>query len=249
MHRFLELLLIISSILCMVGATCLSCAPGAVTIVRNVVAPGAVAETQYYDGVVKLSSIPGKNTIAQFNGIYATGFAIDKNHIITAGHFCEDWPALVKAGLIEVQIGITGARHDGTHYDVGKANIVAFSSRSPDICLLRLEDHGLIPIPLALDTKLVQTEDKILLVSAPGTYFPVKRIGFVISTKVDHRFPEEWWDSLFLALDVQPGSSGGPVIWNGKVIGVVVVFTSRLHNGAIAEKVERVHEFLERNLK
>lgn len=233
----------------MVGATCLSCAPGTVTIVRNVVAPGAVAETQYYDGVVKLSSIPGKNTIAQFNGTYATGFAVDGHHIITAGHFCEDWPALVRAGLVEAQVGVTGARYDGTHYDVGKADIVAFSSKSPDMCLLRLENHGLIPIPLAPDTKLVQTEDKVTFVGAPGTYFPVKRTGFVISTEVDSRFPDEWRDGLFLALDVQPGSSGGPVIWDGKVIGVVIVFTSRLHNGAIAEKVERVHEFLERNLK
>jgi V8-like Glu-specific endopeptidase len=217
--------------------------------IRNVTAPSTVEYIQYHNSIVKVSTQLGEITIPVFSGSAATGFAVDENHIITAGHFCAPLENLQKASLITNQILIESSDFNGNIYVVGQATVVAFSPKSPDLCLLKLKKHKLTLLQLANSTFLIQAEDRITVIGAPATFFPVRREGNIISLDATKYFPDHLANLLFLAVDIQKGSSGSPVIWNEKVIGIIVAMPHRLHSSALAEPIDTLHAFLTEHLK
>jgi len=144
-------------------------------------------------------------------------------------------------------------RH-GEIVDYAEATIVANAEKNKkaphDMCLIKSEDHGLPPLELHGDMSVVEVEDPIVVIGAPSGYFPVRRDGFIISmTSQDppHLTPREL---MFLAVNIEPGSSGCPVIWNGKVIGIVVryLYDHNLKDGALATRGDHVVEFVDRHI-
>ena len=80
--------------------------------------------------------------------ILATGFAYDKDHIITAGHFC------ISALKIQIFESHTNSIQM-TYYDddfklTTKTKMeIEDLSDAQDLCMLKKKDHGLLPLPIA----------------------------------------------------------------------------------------------------
>lgn len=198
---------------------------------------------KYYDNVVRLHTTAKEEGKP---GSQATGFAVTTRHLVTAGHFCENAKKGQEAGELAEDILIIGANFDGSLYELGTGKILA-QSKDHDLCLIVTEEeHGLVPLPILGSMDVLETEDVITVVGAPKSYFPVRRNGFIISTE-SPRF--KWKDMLFLAIDIQKGSSGSPVLWNGFVIGVIVILPYDLHDAALAVRGDHLLEFIQDNVK
>lgn len=206
----------------------------------------AVEDAQYHESVVRLSSLPGKASEEGDGRIIATGFAIDSDHLVTAGHFCKDVRKLEIAKKASDQIALVSSSHDGSLYLSGQATILAISD-TYDLCLLFSEGHGIVPLPLADDMSMVETENKVTVIGAPANFFPVRREGHVIARRAGNLF-RSGPHMLLLAIDIQGGSSGSPVLMGGEVIGVVVILPYKIHNAGLAEGVDVLHEFLDKNI-
>jgi V8-like Glu-specific endopeptidase len=197
---------------------------------------------RWRDSVVKLHSTANEEGKA---GSQATGFAVDEDHIVTAGHYCDGVTKGVEEGRLNKEILVIGANYDGTHYELGTATIVA-RHKDQDLCLLKSPEHLLTPLPILPDIELVETEDNITVIGAPKNYFPVRRDGRVISLESPRFFRK---DMLFLSVDIQKGSSGSPVIWNGYVIGVIAILPYELHDAALAVRGDYLVDFIEKEMK
>lgn len=170
----------------------------------------------------------------------ATGWAIDADHLITAGHFCEGIMDNIKLDRVHPGVLITGSDSFGGDIDMGKAVIIAYKNdKMDDICILFKKDHGLIPLPVLGDLSLVETEDQVTISGAPRGMFPIR---------IDGRIWVVNPDLLLLALQIAPGNSGSPVIWNGKVIGMVIaVLPVPGVNTGIAVRSDKLLEFYQTN--
>jgi V8-like Glu-specific endopeptidase len=210
-------------------------------VIQNGVIDTSAME-KYHTSVARIKGTSGEESTPA--GGQATGWAVDKNHLITAGHFCESIKKGQKEKKLNKKILVTGSAIDGSTYKVGTATIVA-QSEDHDLCLLKSLNHGLTILPILGNMDLVQTEDPITTIGAPVSYFPVRRFGTVIST-LSPDFA--WKNMLFLNIDIQPGSSGSPVIWNGFVIGVIAMLPFNLHNSALAVRGDHLLEFVNKNI-
>jgi S1-C subfamily serine protease len=86
-----------------------------------------------------------------------------------------------------------------------------------DICILKSKNHGMKPLIFA-SNDILQTGDQVFVVGSPRLVPYVHDTGTIISIKND--------DHILLNLEVDPGSSGSPVLRNGKIVGMVVSYTN-----------------------
>jgi hypothetical protein len=199
-------------------------------------------EEKYHDSVVIVESTPG--TLGYVPKL-ATGFALDADHILTVGHFCLDvaWEQkLYKAGKY---IRTIAADNRGLPKTPFYSEMVAFDEKT-DICLLFSRGHGITPLALADTITTITAEDRITVIGAPLGYFPIRRDGRVIST-LAYRF-KPYNNMLFLAVNIQKGSSGSPVIMGGAVIGMIAVVPFYLDETALAVPIDSIREFLDKNV-
>lgn len=226
----------------------LACSPCARSVQRGALAGytelPVTNSRKYHTAVTRLKSTKKPDADGGIN--QATGFAVTSTHIVTAGHFCESIKEGIDAGRLTKKIRMEGANYDGTHYDIGTAEIVAISD-DHDLCLLKADEEHLLDIlPILGNMDILETEDVVTVIGAPKTYFPVRRTGFIISID-SPRF--HWKDMLFLGIDIQKGSSGSPVLWNGFVVGVIAILPYDLHDAALAVRGDHLLEFLEENIE
>ena len=143
-----------------------------------------------------------------------SGLAIDKNNILTAGHFCisED---IDKKDLKFEMIYVNNNDELDTRKN-GKVEIAEHSD-DIDVCVLKFKKHGLKPIPIVKSYSSVKIHDPIFIVGAPHGYFPVTEEGRVIDPK------DKEMGLLTVHVTSTYGNSGGPILnTDGRFIGIVV---------------------------
>jgi len=180
-----------------------------------------------------------------FRGGTATGFAIDEQHLLTAGHFCEATMQLNKKGMVGKKILIVRSNSRGLPRIPILGSIVRHN-KERDICIIKSSDHEMEAIPLAGSVSELRTEDIVTVVGAPNGFFPVRRDGRIIST-LAYRF-QQFNDMLFIAVNIQAGNSGSPVIMNGEVIGMIVIQPLTIHETALAVPVDEIKEFINKTI-
>ena len=202
----------------------------------------SLMRAKFFNSVALLQSTPGAKGLG---GGTATGFAIDEKHLLTAGHFCESSSLLLKQGLVGEKILLVRSDKRGMPRTPILASIVGYD-RPKDICIIKSIDHGMEPIPLADSVSEIRTEDEVTVIGAPKSFFPVRREGRIIST-LAYRF-QQFSDMLFIAINIQAGNSGSPVLMNGEVIGMVVVQPLGIHETALAVPVDEIREFIKKTI-
>lgn len=169
----------------------------------------------------------------------ATGFAVDKDHLMTAAHFCI--PAL------EVQIFEDNTK--SIHMEYYGNNLktehqsgleVEEVSDTQDLCLIKKKDHGLRPLKIAYYND-VGVGDRVWIVGAPLGVFLAEYPGRVIITKLIHNsFILN--GKLIVSAASAPGISGSPVLNNkGEVIGVLVMGPAAFSHISICVPGHQLH--------
>lgn len=169
------------------------------------------------------------NMLKQDNVFAGTAFAVDEDHLLTAGHICVAIDTLSKREETSKSFAplfIAYQMNDrGELVNSFVAEIEYFQDDAVDddvdVCILKAENHGLRPLPLAKQSTDILYGDKVSVVGAPHGLFPITITAeFVSSGSLAFKGPGGW--TLTFHGHVQPGNSGSPVIdKHGRVIGIV----------------------------
>lgn len=168
-----------------------------------------------YRSVAKLSVYKkGTNEISGS----ASGFAVSKKYIATAGHFCVTTYEGANKGNLEEKINVDFVSGNEVFRKEMVLSIVAMDEKL-DLCILSGK-HGLIPLKLERSYFAnVHVGQKVYSVGSPAGIFPAKSVGYVVDRKSNEN--ELLKDRLILSMPIYFGDSGSPIlISNGHVVGM-----------------------------
>lgn len=156
--------------------------------------------------------------------VSATGFAYDKDRIITAGHFC--------ISALEIQIFESHSNDvQMTHYN-DKFELVTQKkveiddlSKTQDLCVLKKKNHGLRPLPVTQNYNKLKIRDKVTIVGFPSGVAMGEFDGRVMSLFYKGLGPDSIKGKLVVSSASTGGISGSPIILEetGEVVGVLVM--------------------------
>jgi S1-C subfamily serine protease len=168
-----------------------------------------------------------------------TVFAIDKNHLISAGHVCNTIQTLQALGGGEIIVEYFSHDFDlerTTGFKISKIN------DADDLCLISGK-HSLTPVKLSKDYSTVRVGNKVILSSSPLGVLGAIQYGQVIRrwTNKDWLMPGK----LLISAASAPGSSGGPVLNDrGEVIGVLIAGARLYPHMSICVPVPTLAKFI-----
>jgi serine protease Do len=202
----------------------------------------SVWKRQAYNSIamIKFESIDPKTQDDSY--ITGTAFAVDENHLVTAGHVC-------RAGVEEIilknvdnfSVYLIYLTKDEGLNNVKNFRIVDLDLEN-DLCLIFKKGHGLIPVTFS--SRDLKVRDPVFIVGAPAGNFPTEAEGFVALPSVDF-LRYGWKDRFTMSLDVFGGNSGGPIFdANGNVIGMISAGDTRYLHMGIAVKTKYIIKFL-----
>lgn len=167
-----------------------------------------------YASVVKISLVSVVDNTPVPMG---TGFAIDEDLIMSAGHICVTAYENFVKGTTKEKLSITVV-HNKILLTIQETLEIIAIDEGVDACILRGE-HGLIPLKFA-DFSTVLIGDKIAVLGSPLGYFPTKTIGYVTLPKYALSTTKE---RLLVSATISPGNSGSPTFdSHGEVIGMII---------------------------
>jgi len=156
-----------------------------------------------------------------------TGFVIDADGLIAT-----NLHVIGEARPIQVQLA------DGSQYDV---NEIHASDRSADLAVIRIARTQLIPLELAKPASLADGQE-VVTIGNP--------LGFersVVTGRVSGQREIDGIEMIQLAMPVEPGNSGGPVLdRQGLVHGVISLKSLVTPNLGFAVGVDRLRTLLDR---
>lgn len=183
-------------------------------------------------------------------GITATGFAIDKDHIITAGHFC------MSAFEIVTTEKIIKAEFKALFLEHGKETLVSIDGLKMmavdldnDLCMVLRPDHGITPVKLS-SKKEFKIRDKVYTVGAPASTFPLEAEGHISLPLIEvDKEDSALNNKMLLSLPIYKGNSGSPIFDDqGEVIGVIVMGNPRFEHITYATRLAELKVFIRKIL-
>ncbi|QDT36814.1 putative periplasmic serine endoprotease DegP-like precursor [Stratiformator vulcanicus] len=155
-----------------------------------------------------------------------TGFVIDKNGLIATNRH-----VIGEARPIRVQLS------DGTDYDVSEVHATA---RNADLAILKIDADDLKPLPLGESSRVRPGETVVALGNPQGLKYSV--VTGVLSGK--RRIDEQ--PMLQLAMPIEPGNSGGPLLnTEGRVLGIVSIKSLVTPNLGFAIEIDALKPLIE----
>jgi S1-C subfamily serine protease len=173
-----------------------------------------------------------------------TGFAVDKDRILTAAHYCQDFIRVSHEGNVFDGYYFVELTYLKDNKFLDKAGIQLLKyDKEKDLCLIKYENHGIPVLPIAEKSPMIG--EGVSVVGSPATIFPVRTNGYVVDLNERDGLPYEF----FISAPVFNGNSGGPVFYNNKVVGIVVRSMQRYHHISVAVKAEEILRFLKETRK
>lgn len=155
-----------------------------------------------------------------------TGFVVGDGLVATNLH------VIGEARPISVELA-DGSTHDAT--------AIHATDQDADLAIVRIDVGGLTPLPLAAAGRLVDGQEVV----AVGNPHGLKRS--VVAGRVSALREMEGIGMIQLALPVEPGNSGGPLLdLEGRVHGVVSMKSLVTPNLGFAVAVDRLRDLLDR---
>ena len=188
------------------------------------------AAPRYQDAVATSYTLINKAYV-----LAATVFAVDENTLATAAHYCLEAQELVifKHAHIIVQ---TNANR------VFKARVKTISNKA-DVCVLDAPHHGLRVLPLAPDYSTLNYGDQVLVVGSPAGIIVAQFPGQIVTSDYQG-VAQQLKHLIILTAASTPGISGSPVIYNGEVVGVLVMGLPNFPHLSAAVPIRLLKELL-----
>lgn len=173
-----------------------------------------------------------------------SAWAVDDNHLITAGHVCDGIVGLQVQGVLSDDIQLTYYKdHNFTTAVLHNAVIDAIDSKN-DICVLGYDNHGLKPFQFSKQGPRVT--DVVYIVGAPHGVFAAVAPGEVMS--LDETFGPEMPNKIVVTAPAAPGNSGSVIVNDkGEVIGMLVAGAGEFDHLSIATSLEKIVKFYYEN--
>lgn len=191
---------------------CLACAS---TVPKQKIVVGNISIKKYHTSV-------GRIFVKNKDGseLLGTAFAIDDEHLITAGHVCLGFVKAQFSGMSDGNIYLEKMIND-KKVEIGGIEIVRADIGMFDLCELKKRDHGLLPLNIVKNYKEIKYLDDVWAYGSIQGNFPTPTGGYVINA--DSRDHSPIYESrLLISSAISHGNSGGPVMNNrGEVIGVI----------------------------
>ena len=180
---------------------------------------------------VQSISLPGQD-----GGSMATAWAVTPDLLYTAGHFCDTMTRGIEAGLYAQELLLEAPNKKGVLTKKFKSE--SFTSHIiMDMCIISAPNHGLTPLKLHDSHQLLRIGDILLTAGYPK--------GVEIITYEEGRVGAILDQVVYTSIHVQPGASGSPVMWDSKVIGIVIKYRQEPHNCSILMFVPELQKFLD----
>jgi len=214
------------ALLCLIFTSCCFISTGTKT--------HQVQNDNYFESVVKLfsESVTGRVMYS------ATGFAIDKETIMTAGHFCIGVEDGYIKGFMNQEVGMIFLNNNDELVAMRGIKMVKIDEKS-DLCILKKERHGLKPLKFIDSYDNLKIGNSVIISGSPIGIYPVVEEGKIVS--LGGRY---FNGSIIISGEAYPGNSGSPVLYNGKVIGVLVAGTFPHSNIIILTGINDIKKFL-----
>jgi S1-C subfamily serine protease len=220
----------------------------------NINSPSAKTGTSIGDDPsVLYRSVVGFRTM-DVDGNYvggATGFAISKSRILTAGHFCRNVVLGRVLGNLQDKIEMVYVNGNKELATTTITKIVDLElDEEEDICLMEKPKHGIKPLKLIKRHQDVNPGDRIYTIGSPLGHFPTLTEGRVVVRHGGKHYPKILANKMIMSLPITFGNSGGPVVNEaGELIGIAVMKSPFYDHISYAVKSVHIKSFLKRNGK
>lgn len=186
-----------------------------------------------------------QNFSGQGMGLGATAFPLDKDSLLTAGHFCED----AKGGARKLSYGdrvyMRYLNINDELTTTSGGSISRFkNNHNVDLCIINFPNHGMELMTLNAKED-ARFGDKVFIVGGPLGIFPMITEGYVGQTNSSGSPNPFTNGKLLVSGIIGKGNSGGPVLnERGEVIGVIVMVNTTYNHIAYAVPLKRIKDFL-----
>lgn len=182
--------------------------------------------------------------IANSEAAIASGFPIDKERIMTAGHFCVNVIRGQIIGLLKDDVEIAFVNNNGEVSLLTGGEIETVDEKK-DICVVKRPKHGIVPLKLAKYSE-VKIHDKVEVVGSPMGMFPVSTEGRIAVLKSEGWPMVDMNDRIIISASAAGGNSGGPIILeNGEVVGIVMAVLVGYPHIVLGVHVDTILDYLE----
>jgi S1-C subfamily serine protease len=172
--------------------------------------------------------------------VSGTAWAIDEDNIITAAHVCEAFNEFAGMGISQ-GVKVTRMTEDYKLVEAPANDIkILFSDSVNDMCLIRYEHHGLLPLKLAAK---VEFGDKVYIVGAPLGFLGFILDGLVVNTQAE--LGGKYNNKLLVSAAATGGNSGGPIInEQGEVVGMLIAGAQPYDHFSIATRIQEIRKLI-----
>jgi S1-C subfamily serine protease len=180
------------------------------------------------------------------SGVLATGFAVDKDHILTSAHFCIPAIEASVMGILEESVDVIFLNNNDQLVRYIDGEIVAVDEPT-DLCLIKRKKHGLVPMKIFDSYEDLRVGERVFTIGSPGDFFPTITEGRVVSLHSMISIPF-LRGSLVTSIVAFHGNSGGPIFnSDGEVVGIMkAMFTPHRHI-TFGSTADEILKFLEEN--